>query len=80
MGFLLDYLDREEFKTMAYGEFTVNDLLELKDKEIARSREEGREEGELKSARSLYNNGFSVEQISKLLGIEISKLAFLNKQ
>ena len=42
-------------------------------------RAEGRIEGIMVSAKNLYENGFSIEEIAKLLKIDISELLFLKK-
>ena len=42
-------------------------------------RAKGRIEGIMVSAKNLYENGFSIEEIAKLLKIDISELLFLKK-
>jgi len=50
MGYLLEYLDREEFKVMLEKEYTMADYIEslkedLREEGLKKGREEGREEG-----------------------------------
>ena len=71
---------------MAYIKLLMREQ-EIREEARAEGRKEGRKEGKAEgrlegimvSAKNLYENGFSIEEIAKLLKIDISELLFLKK-
>jgi len=77
-GYLTDYVNREEFMTMALEYWTVEQQMEDRERwarEMAEAEAEAKARAEkLESAKVMLSDGLSAEMISKYLNIEIEQI------